>query len=288
MAHYCRYAESRQRVNVRSNQPPDGGLRLTSLRVITVLLCSLFAAHVQAAEPLRLVGDDFCPYNCDAANGKPGYIVEVLEEIFATQGIAVKYQIKPWSRAVRMVAKGNADILLANTYNSAPDPRLQLVMGEDSTCFLTRSDVSWRFTDMADLYRQRLGVIQGYHYDSDGPLDQHLRSNNPLVYQAKGESALRSLLLMLMQERVDLVLDNCNVLKAKVSKMDLGQRTQITGVLPGYRADLHIAFSPADPEATHLMNIVREGVADMRRTGRLAAILQRYSVTDWEQTATTP
>ena len=64
---------------------------MTSLRVITVLLCSLFAAHVQAAEPLRLVGDDFCPYNCDASNGKPGYIVEVLEEIFATQGIAVKY-----------------------------------------------------------------------------------------------------------------------------------------------------------------------------------------------------
>lgn len=288
MAYHCRYAESSQRVYVRSNQPPNGGLRLTSLRVITVLFCSLFAAHVQATEPLRLVGDDFCPYNCDAASGKPGYIVEVLEEIFAAQGVAVKYQIKPWSRAMRMVAKGDADVLLANTYNSAPDPQLQLVMGEDSTCFLTRSDASWRFTDMADLYRQRFGVIQGYHYDSGGPLDQHLRSNNPLVYQAKGESPLRSLLLMLMQKRVDLVLENCNVLRNKVNKMKVGSLTQIAGVLPGYRADLHIAFSPADPDATRLMNIVREGVADMRRTGRLAAILQRYSVPDWEQTATTP
>lgn len=253
-----------------------------------MLLCSLFAAHVQAAEPLRLVGDDFCPYNCDAASGKPGYVVEVLEEIFVGHVSAVEYQMRPWSRAVRMVTNGDADILLANTYNSAPDPHLQLVMGEDSTCFLTRRDTRWRFTDMADLYQQRLGVIQGYHYDSGGPLDQHLRSSNPLVYLAKGESPLRSLLLMLTQQRLDVVLENCNVLTTKVSKMNLGPRTQIVGKLPGYRADLHIAFSPADPEATRLMNRVREGLADMRRTGRLAAILQRYSVPDWEQTAATP
>lgn len=259
---------------------------MTVRRVLLTLLTScLFSASVVAAEPIRLVGDEFCPYNCDPASGKPGYMVEVLEEIFAAQGLTINYRLKPWSRAVQVVANGGAHVLLANTYNSAPDKRLQLVMGEDSTCFLTRHTDPWRFTDVTALQQHRIGVIQGYHYDAGGPLDQYLRSNHPQVYLAKGELPLRGLMSMLLQERIDLVLDNCNVLKRKVSKMDIAEQTRLAGTLPGYHADLHIAFSPADPDAEQLMALVRDGLAELRRNGRLAAILQTYNVNDWQREA---
>lgn len=259
---------------------------MTVRRVLLTLLTScLFSASVVAAEPIRLVGDEFCPYNCDPASGKPGYMVEVLEEILAAQGLTINYRLKPWSRAVQVVANGGAHVLLANTYNSAPDKRLQLVMGEDSTCFLTRHTDPWRFTDVTALQQHRIGVIQGYHYDAGGPLDQYLRSNHPQVYLAKGELPLRGLMSMLLQERIDLVLDNCNVLKRKVSKMDIAEQTRLAGTLPDYHADLHIAFSPADPDAEQLMALVRDGLAELRRNGRLAAILQTYNVNDWQREA---
>ncbi|WP_218276603.1 ABC transporter substrate-binding protein, partial [Pseudomonas sp. HMWF032] len=256
---------------------------MTVRRVLLTLLTScLCSTSVVAAEPIRLVGDEFCPYNCDPASGKPGYMVEVLEEIFAAQGLTINYRLKPWSRAVQVVANGGAQILLANTYNSAPDKRLQLVMGEDSTCFLTRHTDPWRFTDIAALQQHHIGVIQGYHYDAGGPLDQYLRSNHPQVYQAKGELPLRSLMSMLLQKRIDLVLDNCNVLKRKVSKMGIAHLTRLAGVLPGYRANLHIALSPADPHAAERLEMLRTGLNELRRNGRLAQILQRYSVNDWQ------
>lgn len=255
---------------------------MAGLRVATVLACSLLTAQLLTAEPLRLVGDDFCPYNCETSTDNPGYLVEVLEAIFAAQGIGVTYQLKPWSRAVHMVSKGEAHILLANTYQSAPDPQLQLVMGEDSTCFLARSNFAWQYSTHTDLHQQRLGVIQGYHYDSNGPLDQYLNSNPALVYRAKGELPLRNLMAMLLEERIDLVLDNCNVLKRKVSKLGIAHLTRVAGVLPGYRANLHIAFSPADPLAPERLELVRSGLNELRRNGRLAQILQRYAVDDWQ------
>ena len=271
------------------SQRPTHGKRVTGLtprRVLLTLLISwMVSAPALAAEPIRLVGDEFCPYNCDPASGKPGYMVEVLEEILAAQGLTLSYRLKPWSRAVQVVANGGAQILLANTYNSAPDKRLQLVMGEDSTCFLTRRTYTWHYSDISELQQHRLGAIQSYHYDSGGPLDQYLRSNHPQVYLAKGELPLRSLMSMLLQERIDLVLDNCNVLKRKVSKMGIAEQTRQAGTLPDYRADLHIAFSPADPDAEQLMAQVRDGLAELRRNGRLAEILKAYNVNDWQREA---
>lgn len=261
---------------------------MTAWRTLILAACCLLSTPVLAADPVRMVGDEFCPYNCDPTSGKPGYMVEVLKEIFAAQGIPATYRLKPWSRAVQVVTKGEAQILLANTYNSAPDKRLQLVMGEDSTCFLARNDYAWHYHDIAELQRHRVGVIQGYHYDSGGTLDQYLRSKSPQVYQAKGELALRSLMSMLLQERVDLVLDNCNVLKRKVQKMGIASSTRLAGTLPDYHADLHVAFSAADPRADHLLNLAREGLAELRRTGRLAQILSDYSVDDWQPNAVPP
>jgi polar amino acid transport system substrate-binding protein len=257
--------------------------RLTAWRALALLASCLLSSQLLATEPVRLVGDEFCPYNCDPASGKPGYMVEVLEEIFAAQGMTINYRLKPWSRAVHVVANGGAQILLANTYNSAPNKRLQLVMGEDSTCFLARNNYTWHYSDIPELQQHRLGAIQSYHYDSGGPLDQYLRSNHPQVYLAKGELPLRSLMSMLLQERIDLVLDNCNVLKRKVSKMDIAKQTRLAGTLPDYHADLHIAFSPADPDAEQLMALVRDGLAELRRNGRLAEILKAYNVNDWQR-----
>jgi polar amino acid transport system substrate-binding protein len=234
-----------------------------------------------AGQALRLVGDDFCPYNCDVRSDQQGYMIDLLREVFAAQGIAVEYRMVPWSRAIRMVKQGDAEVLIANTENSSPAPELQLLLGEDSTCFFTRIDSAWRYSDLDDLKRQRLSVIQGYHYDGKGPLDAHINSGNALVHFASGETALHGSLSMLQKGRVDVVLENCNVGRYNIRKLGLEQELQSAGQLPGYRAGLYVNFSPAQTQSAQWLEQLRAGVETMRSSGQLALLLDKYAVSDW-------
>jgi polar amino acid transport system substrate-binding protein len=232
---------------------------------------------------LRLVGDDFCPYNCMADGEQQGYMIDLLREVFATHDIQVDYRTVPWSRSIRMVSQGSAEVLIANTENSSPAPQLQLLLGEDSTCFFARVDSGWKFSDLEDLQQQRIGVIQGYHYDGEGPLDAFINSGSSLVHFANGEFALPGNLSMLSKGRLDVVLENCNVGRYNIRKMGLEQELHAAGQLPGYSDGLYVTFTPAAEQSTQWLEQLRTGVEQMRSSGQLAALLEKYSVKDWVQ-----
>jgi polar amino acid transport system substrate-binding protein len=250
-------------------------------RGLALLTLLLPGAPVLAEQSLRLVGDEFCPYNCEAEGQKQGYMIDLLREVFAAQGFEVEYRTVPWSRAIRMVQGGDAEVLIANTEHNTPAADLQLLLGEDSTCFFTRADSAWRYSDMQDLQQQRLGVIQGYHYDDTGPLDAHIKSGSSLVHIASGETALQNSLSMLQKGRIDVVPENCNVGRYNIRKLGLEQQLHSAGQLPGYRAGLYVSFSPALAQSLQWLEQLRAGVEAMRSSGQLALLLEKYAVNDW-------
>jgi polar amino acid transport system substrate-binding protein len=243
----------------------------------------LFGGPLQA-EPLVLVGDDFCPYNCEDSGNYQGYMVDLLTRIYSEQGYQVEYHLTPWSRALQMVRSGSADILLANTSANSPDPALAYVLGEDSTCFFTRADTQWRYSDLASLQAMRLGVIQDYHYDDIGPLDEYIRGNiedHSKVVSAKGPHALSNNFRMLVAKRLDVVLENCNVGSSALRRLDLAAKVIPAGNMSGYRDDLHVSFAPANPQSAARMQLLKEGVERLRANKQLAPILDKYAVRDW-------
>ena len=44
----------------------------------------------------------------------------------------------------------------------------------------------------------------------------------------------------------------------------------------------NIAFSPPLPESPKLANQLSKGIADLRRSGRLQSVLERYGLRDWK------
>jgi len=55
---------------------------------------------------LLVLSDPWCPYNCQPDSDKPGYVVEMLREIFPPPTWQLKYQIVPWDRALQQVREG--------------------------------------------------------------------------------------------------------------------------------------------------------------------------------------
>jgi polar amino acid transport system substrate-binding protein len=77
---------------------------------------------------------------------------------------------------------------------------------------------------------------------------------------------------------VDLVLDDENVLRSKIAALAL--QDKVTVVHGPSSSPLFIAFSPASPDRAELARILDSGIAQLRASGALAAVLARYHVRD--------
>ena len=88
-----------------------------------VLLAAAFAVFAalsptpSAAAPLRLVTDQWVPYENLSDAGAPGFSTEVLTGVFAAMKQEVSFEEFPWARAAQMVFRGERDGIFTAFYN---------------------------------------------------------------------------------------------------------------------------------------------------------------------------
>jgi polar amino acid transport system substrate-binding protein len=72
--------------------------------------CAL-GAPASAAAPLRLVTDQLLPFEDLSDAQAPGFSTEVLRQVFAAMGQEASFEEFPWTRALRLVFRGERDAL---------------------------------------------------------------------------------------------------------------------------------------------------------------------------------
>lgn len=176
-----------------------------------LLLMTLFAQSIEAAQTLRLVGDPWPPY-VDGVLGEDassGVAVEIVERLFARIPDAeVRFPLIPWKRALREVEEGHSDgipILLKTaereSYMVFSDA---LLNGENLIWYSDVNNASaFEWQEIEDLQGYRIGVTRGY---SNGDLiDTSIEQGELKVVQAPN---VQQLFAMLANGRVDIVLAN--------------------------------------------------------------------------------
>lgn len=258
--------------------------RLLSILRQLCLLSALVGLRPALAGPL-LVADEWCPYNCAQNDARQGYVIDLLRGIFAQAGLPATYLVTPWTRAIRMVEQGKADLLVGTTPEITPHLLLSLPIGENRTCFFTTRGSPWHFRQMADLHEQRLGVIQDYaSYDAGGVLDRYIASSPPeqgKVLRATGAQALQKNLRMLTAGRLDVVVENCNVGAYRLQKLGLTEKIRLAGQLDSFNGTVNIGLNPAAPDAQQWLTLINQGLTEKRRSGELERLLQTYGLHDW-------
>lgn len=249
------------------------------------LLLLLTGLRPVAAEPLLLVADEWCPYNCAQEDVRQGYVIDLLQAIFTQAGLPTAYQVTPWTRAIRMVEQGKADLLVGTTPGITPHLLLSLPIGDNRTCFFAPTQSTWQFHSIADLPGQRLGVIQDYaSYDDGGVLDRYIASSPPeqgMVVRAAGAQALQKNLRMLAVGRLDVVVENCNVGSYRLQRLGLQDKVRQAGQLDSFNGTVNIGLNPAAPDAQQWLTLINQGLQERRRNGELERLLQSYGLHDW-------
>jgi polar amino acid transport system substrate-binding protein len=241
------------------------------------LVCAFGAAR---GGEITLCADAWCPYNCVPDSSQPGYAVEIAQRVFGETGDTVRYSQVNWARCVEDARQGRFTGIIGAIPADAPDfifPHQPL--GHSGDAYAFRRGDNFRFTGAASLDGRVLGVVRSYSFA--GPIGAYIAAHGTdgsRVEWVSGNGALIKNLAKLVARRIDVVVDDGNVLRNAIAALGLQDRLQVTegpNVAPVF-----IAFSPADPRSHSLAAQLDAGIARLRASGELAEIKAKYHATD--------
>ncbi|CAK0764610.1 polar amino acid transport system substrate-binding protein [Azospirillaceae bacterium] len=237
------------------------------------------------ADVISVRADDWCPYNCVPDSDKPGYAIEAAREIFTKAGHSIDYKQMPWTRALADCRKGSIDAVLGTSTDESPDFIFPVEsVGVSDNTVVVKKGSSWRYQGVSSLEALKIGLVQGYVYSGeigsylDGKIKGDVSKTN--LSLVGGDSAIELNLKKLVAGRIDATIDSKPVLNYKIQSLGFSDKLDFAGTVDV--SPIYLAFSPERPKSKEYAEIYAKGLAEMRSSGRLKQILERYSVQDWK------
>ncbi len=245
--------------------------RILQAILLIIVLCGFSRAW---AEDYSFVTLEFPPIEYTAPDGKvEGIAVEIVTHIMNRLGHTVHIKAYPWTRAMEMVLRGDADAIF--TAYKTPERVIALNFCTETLLpqviyLYKKSGVDIDFDgDLETLKGKRIGVVSTISYGVR--FDQyknmlHIEKANQL------EQNFQKLLL----GRLDLVVSNIYTGEYTIRKLGFGDKIE---KLPKEIESVasYIAFS-RKRNLTRLRDQFDEQMAEFRKTEEYARILSRYGV----------
>lgn len=233
-------------------------------------------------KPVALVADDWCPQHCEKSSTEKGYVVDIVSQALELEGVPFTLQYVPWTRALRMVERGNADGLLTPTVPGFPQFRYhRQAVGYQQYCFYVDKESEWKYARYADLQGKRIAMLA----DSGlGPLEGYLKANKGSItvseLRAENDFAFR-LFKFLASKRADTVVLTSDVFDYSQAMGVVDKGYKSAGCLD--REKMAVGLTHGDARRSELIGkALDSGIEKLRKSGKLAAILAQYGMTDWD------
>ncbi len=250
---------------------------------VLFIVFSLFAIIpvMVSADTITLVADDWCPYNCVPGSQKPGYVVEVAREIFEKSGHEVIYKCLPWKRALSSVMRGSNDGAIGATPGNMPEAVFHKEpIGFYKPAYFVLKENNWNYKSLESLDDQEIGTISGYTYGE--PFDEYAKTHKTNIQLLFGDDPAIRNFKKLLRKRINIFIEDLNVGKFIMIKYKIQDNIRIAG-FNGVPQIVYIGFSPAKEKSEEYAKTLSAGILEMRKSGRLQQILDKYNLSDWTQ-----
>ncbi|MES2319207.1 MAG: ABC transporter substrate-binding protein, partial [Pseudomonadota bacterium] len=231
--------------------------------------------------PFTVTADDWCPQHCQANPRHKGYIVDIVGQALQSEGVPYTIVYRPWLRALRQTELGQFDGLLTPTVKGYPQFSYpQEAVGYQQYCFYVNADSPWTYKTPADLLGKRVAHLKESGF---GELDAYMAANKKTisVLEFAGNQGLTTRIFrFLAAGRADTVIMTSDVYDMSRRMGESDGSFKRAGCLPTEK--LAVGLSKADPErARWIAARLDSGIARLRQSGRLKAILAEYGMTEW-------
>jgi len=254
------------------------------MRYFVVFYFIIAMATTCPAETITIVADEWPPFNGSANSQAEGYMVDIIRIVFETHGIEVKYITMPWKRAIAETRKGVYTAAIGASKTDAVGfvfPKEELA--RNRLAFYVKKGNIWKFEGIESIQQIKLGVIAGYDYRQW--LNEYIKknsSNTNKIQILTGDIPLQRGLQGLLLERIDVVVDNEAAILSEANRLGIIHQIQPAGY--GHELSFcYIAFSPNIARSPIYAQILSDGIVQLRSTGKLQNILDKYGLTDWRK-----
>lgn len=129
------------------------------------LLCISSFAKEAPKTKIKIAAIDWCPQICPTDKLNPGFLVEMIKDIFSSGPYELEFEYLPWSRAIYNVERGYADALLSPSKDEAPG----LIYHKENLsfqthCFWKSKDSLWNFSGVDSLGSIKFVVYRDHPY----------------------------------------------------------------------------------------------------------------------------
>ncbi len=245
-----------------------------------IILALCLHSPVQAGSTLRVATSQWAPHADYPESDLPGYMVEIIKAIFEPQGHPIDYRIMPWNRALLAAKSGDIDALLCiDPYTDASLLYHKNPIGCYQDALIGPASLQWSFQGIESLTTVHLGVEDQYGIAQDFK-DYAARPGNKMVHVITGEDPIETAYQMLERGRLDLIYNDISAFFWKLKKHS-GDPSKYRVFHTLNKGSMYIGFYPQLPQASRYLDLVDQGIDQLRKSGELAQILSRYGVSDW-------
>jgi len=229
-----------------------------------------------SAEKITFAADYWCPYNCHPNTPTPGYIIDMLYEIYGKD--TVDYIEINWARAIFETKKGKFNAIVAAGTSEAPGfIYSKNIVGTQTVCLYTKLNSTLNIKNLDDLQNHSLGIIKNYTYYPE--LDKYIADakNKKYIHENFGETAFDSMLKGLLENKYETIVETENVLDFHLKSTKIKLKTQFCAT----PVNLYIAFSPKIPLSNKFVETLDKGIEVLIKSGKMNIILTKYSLKPW-------
>ena len=199
-----------------------------------------------------------------------GLFTDITRAIYEPQGIEVIVEFVPYKRALNLLERRKADAMYG-TYSAEVEAKPYLITPtnpidkEQTLAIFKRSKVTlWQGQN--SLINRELAWVRGYDYDTN--LGIQVKKVSEVVDSQQGLS-------MLQADRFDFFLDHSGALIDTINRIDFDVSDY--RMEPVIEEDLHMAFANTE-RGQELARIFDQGIAELKRSGDLKTIFERYQI----------
>jgi polar amino acid transport system substrate-binding protein len=230
------------------------------------------------ADTWSIRADSWCPYNCEPGAVAPGYMIEILDMAAKASGNTLDYKLAPWSRAIYSARNGEITGVVGLGTLDKDGMVLSEKMGVDQACFYVNQGSTFKYSGPKDLENLKsIGTAQGYEYTPD--FRAWAKANAGKVQVMTGDDPLGLNLKKLKANRIEAFLQNVAVLEYSKKTMPELKDVVSAGCLEPIA--LYAGFGAKSPKAGEITKAVNAKMADLKKSGELKKLLDKYGVGPW-------
>ncbi len=252
-------------------------LKLLLLFTFIAITTVVRSSEMPGPQKLTVAAIDWCPQICSSKD-RPGYVIEIIKEVFSGEKYQLQIDYFPWSRAIRNVTSGQYDALLSPAKKEAPHLVYPLkAVGSQRMCFFVKESSNWKYEGAESLKGVSIGIATDTSIEElNGYMSKHPEQ---FQFQPYHERFVKQNALKLLKGRMDTFIFTLNTTQHTLKNENLDGKVKNAGCTS--KASIYMAFTPNLSKQT----LINGGVAyfdkrmsKLTKEGTIEKILKKYKI----------